>query len=90
MRDSLIFSAFIVYEWFLCHSSLFRPTGKFCDPPACFLKNKKDGIACRPSCRNTATPVACSIAGRKSWNKALLPATSLHAVNLFYSSAILR
>ena len=33
---------------------------------------------------------ACSIAGRKSWNKALLPATSLHAVNLFYSSAILR
>ena len=64
--------------------------GKFCDPSACFLKNKKDGIACRPSCRHTATLVACSIAGRKSWNKALLPATSLHAVNLFYSSAILR
>ena len=63
------------------------PNGKFCDPPACFLKNKKDGIACRPSCRNTATPVACSIAGRKSWNKALLPATSLHAANLMLVSA---
>lgn len=47
--------------------------GKLCDPPACFLKNKKDGVACRPSCRHTATPAACSITGRKSWNKALLP-----------------
>lgn len=61
--------------------------GKFCDPPACFLKNKKDGVACRPSRRHTATPAACSIAGRKSWNKALLPATSLHAVNLMLVSA---
>lgn len=61
--------------------------GKLCDPPACFLKNKKDGVACRPCCRHTATPAACSIAGRKSWNKALLPATSLHAVNLMLVSA---
>lgn len=29
MRGSLIFSAFIVYEWFLCHSSLFRTTENF-------------------------------------------------------------
>ena len=61
--------------------------GKLCDPPACFLKNKKDGVACRPSCRHTATLVACSIAGRKSWNKALLPATSLHAANFMLVSA---
>lgn len=61
--------------------------GKLCDPPACFLKNKKDGVACRPSCRHTANPAACSIAGRKSWNKALLPATSLHAANFMLVSA---
>ena len=61
--------------------------GKFCDPSACFLKNKKDGVACRPSCRHTATLVACSIAGRKSWNKTLLSATSLHAANLMLVSA---
>ena len=61
--------------------------GKLCDPPACFLKNKKDGVACRPSCRHTATLVACSIAGRKSWNKALLPATSLHTANFMLVSA---
>ncbi|HJI24961.1 MULTISPECIES: hypothetical protein [Akkermansia] len=61
--------------------------GKFCDPSACFLKNKKDGVACRPSCRHTANPAACSIAGRKSWNKTLLSATSLHAANLMLVSA---
>ena len=61
--------------------------GKFCDPSACFLKNKKDGVACRPSCRHTANPAACSIAGRKSWNKKLLSATSLHAANLMLVSA---
>jgi len=36
---------------------------------------------------NTTTPAACIIAGRKSWNKALLPATSLHAANLMPVSA---
>lgn len=55
------------------HPLAIPRNGKFCGPPVCFLKNKKDGVACRLSRRNTATPVACSITGRKSWNKALLP-----------------
>lgn len=50
-------------------------------------ENKKDGVACRPCCRHTANPAACSIAGRKSWNKTLLSATSLHAANLMLVSA---